>query len=168
MKIVILPGNHPVNKEWINLIKNPLKQLFEKVLVLYYSHWNNQKELIDLEKEINSIPKGEIVLAKSVGIILALKAIYEKKINPLKCIFIGTPVDWAEKSNIGFKRYLKDFKIPTLFIQNSGDPIYTSDNLRKLLRAKNVRNYSFYEFKEGSHDYDNFDKIVELIEKFIR
>ncbi len=168
MKIVILPGNHIINRKWVNSIDGPLKKRFEKVSVLHYAHWGEKEVLVNLEKEINNIPNDEVILAKSVGTILALKAVYEKKISPLKCIFIGTPIDWAEKNNMDPKKYLDNFVVPTLFIQNSKDPTCTSNDLKELLMKKNVKNYSLYEFEEESHDYENFDKIVTLIGEFVK
>ncbi|NJO18497.1 MAG: hypothetical protein HC877_23030 [Thioploca sp.] len=59
-------------------MESPLEQLFDQVTILQYAHWESNEELIDLTNESRRIPDRDIILAKSAGVILALKAISEK------------------------------------------------------------------------------------------
>lgn len=43
MNIILLPGNSPLNKEWIEKVGIIFKKLFDKVEIQYYKHWGLEK-----------------------------------------------------------------------------------------------------------------------------
>jgi len=120
-----------------------------------------------LDEELEKI-KGnyDLIIAKSAGIILALRGISESKVIVKKCVFIGTPITWAEKNGFQLLKDLNDYKTPTLFIQNKNDPTCSSHELKDILESKNVKNYKVVEYQEDSHDYDCINRIIKAITKF--
>jgi len=164
MKILILPGNAIGNKEWLRAIKKSLNKFVGKIEVIEYSHWKEDKKLIDLDVESEKAGGVyDIVIAKSIGVILALKGIKESKLITKKCVFIGTPINWAKKKDLQPLKYFDNFKIPTLFIQNKGDPTCSSEELKKILKSKKISNYSLLEFMKDTHNYDTDEIIKETI-----
>lgn len=165
MTILILPGNAIVNKEWVSLLKKRINKL-DKVQTIEYSHWKESKDLINLDTELKKL-KGSyyMIIAKSAGIILALKGIIESRIIAKKCVFIGTPVSWAEDNSFQLLKYLSNYNLPTLFIQNKNDPTCSSDKLKDILNTKRLKTYKVVEHEGDSHDYD-VDNIIKEIELF--
>ncbi len=176
MKLYITPGNYISNKEWALKVKYYLRELFDFIYILEYAHWGTNKELMDLEHEADQLKtrigrkKDYGIFAKSLGVVLVLKAIKEKRIKPRFVVFLGTPVSWCNRNNIGIESYLRGLSCPSLIIQNSKDPAIGSQDLKGYLKRCGVKNYCLVEYENNTHDYDNLDeikgKIKEFIEKF--
>lgn len=173
MKLVLLSGNSIQNKEWIEEIKDSLNPYFDEVYLQDYKHWQEGKALIDFNFELNTliekVGKWEefVIFAKSVGTALATKSILEGKIKPQKCIFVGTPVFWTDEHNIALKDWLKNYSIPTLFIQKTSDPVFHFSDLKKLLEENEVKNYQLVELPGDTHHYEDIEKLKELTLDFI-
>ena len=174
MKLYIAAGNHVSNKEWALKVKHSLQEFFNSIDILEYAHWESGQELINLDHEVNQL-KEKIgkeenfgIFAKSLGVVLTLKTIKEGKINPKFLIFLGIPIHWCNKNNIKVDSYLQDFSCPTLIIQNDKDPAISSQELKKYLKNNGIKNYSFVEYKNDTHHYDNLDEIRDQIKEFLK
>ena len=171
MDLIILSGNAPENKEWAEKVGKLFKDEFDSIYIQYYEHWPNQKKIIDFNLEISKLVKNNrrnlIIIAKSVGVALAIKCIHTKKLNPLKCVFFGLPIKWCEKNNIPLQNWLINYKRPSLFIQQTEDPFLSFSELKPLLEKLNVKNYSLYEVNGNDHIYLNIKKLKNTMEKFI-
>ncbi|GIW66474.1 MAG: hypothetical protein KatS3mg095_0372 [Candidatus Parcubacteria bacterium] len=178
MKIIILPGNSSKNKIWAQNLKKELQTKFNDIIIQEYKHWETKEPLIDLNQELEKLKNlivkirdSYIIIGKSAGVILALKAIYEIKITPKLCIFLGSAINWAKNNRlIGeslLKAWLKEYKIPTLFIQKSKDPAINVDELKKLLNENQVKNYEIYQISGEDHEYNDFQLLGGAIVKFI-
>ena len=174
MKLYIAAGNHVSNREWALKVESSLQELFNSIDVLEYVHWNNKKELMNLDNEANKLnekvgdEKDFGVFAKSLGTILILKAIKERKINPKFLILLGIPIHWCNKNNIKVDEYMQDFSCPTLIIQNDKDPTISSQELKTYLKNKGIKNYSFLEYRNSTHDYNNLIEIKNQTEGFMK
>ncbi len=168
MKLILLPGNSPKNKPWIDKVTKSLSGKFQSTYTQYYDHWNQDIGYIDFDKETEKLLKNikgderYIVFAKSVGIMLTLKAISNKKINPLMCIFVGTPTT-AEKLD----EFFKDYTIPTLFIQQENDPLTSFDKLAEKVSNLDLDNAIVKEIEGNDHKYKNIEELSELVTKFV-
>ena len=122
MNLILLAGNSIDNREWIEEVESVLKPLFYSTQIQYYDHWQSGEELIDLDKEIKKLTettkskKQYIIFAKSAGGLITLKAIYQRKISPSRCIFVGIPINWAKKYGFDIAKWFKDFNIPLIII----------------------------------------------------
>ncbi len=174
MNLILLPGNSKRNEEWISKIENSLKDKFDSTFILKYSHWKFEEEkIIDLKSETKKLKifkKNEdlIVFAKSAGVLLSLKAIKEKIISPKKCIFLGSPINWAIQNNLEIDKLFSKYSTLTLFIQKSKDPAYSFKELKKFLEEKEVKNYKLIEFPGDDHNYEDINKIKEKVQDFLK
>ena len=174
MKVYIAAGNYASNKEWALKVKLSLKGIFDQIDIIEYAHWKNNQELMDLGHEVNRL-KARIgkeenygIFAKSLGVVLVLKAIKEGGINPKFLVSLGTPVYWCKERNIDVGSYLFSLSCPLLIIQNDKDPVISSKELRTYLKDKGIINYNFVEYKNSTHDYDNLNEIRNSIKHFLK
>lgn len=176
--IILLGGNSYEHKEWLTYLKKSLKKIFNdrdgeyEILSYSYKHWILGDDLIDFTYEYNQIKKmysgnkSVIFIAKSVGTLLAFKLIYDEVINPQYCVFMGVPINWAYDYNFKIDNWSRNFNIPTLFLQNSQDPHYSSDMLKQYLDIQNISNFKYITFKNSTHKYEEFDEINKEIVTF--
>lgn len=174
MDLVLLPGNSILNKEWIEDVKVALEPNFKTSYILYYDHWKTSDELIDLDRELGELVKitkgldNYIIFAKSAGCLLTLKGVYQGQIYPEKCIFTGTAILWGQEHGFDGEKWLKEYSIPTLFIQKTNDPVIAASDLYKLLKELDIPNYQFQEISGNDHNYENIPQLKEFITEFIK
>lgn len=172
--LVLLPGNSPANKQWIDQLAEVLDPHAKRVKSLYYSHWVTGNGLINLEQEQDKLVAlaqdliEYAVVAKSVGVLLALEAIFKKKITPQKCVFIGSALKWGKYYQLDVDSWLQGYATPTLFIQKKHDPATPAEELRHLLTRSGVFNYKFEQLAGNDHGYDNLNQLKDLIVNFLQ
>lgn len=169
-KILILGGYSNKNIPWIN----KMKEIFNKdysTYLLEYQHWYSDKEL-DIEKEISNISKIinenniDIVIAKSIGIVLVSMAIEKKLISPKKVVFLGYPkkVLDEEKMDILSNILEKKDEIDMIFIQQENDFQCSYEKLLELL-PMDIKAFSI----EGSdHSYSDVESIKMFVDEFLK
>ncbi len=92
---------------------------------------------------------------------MAAKGIFEKTINPQKCIFVGPAWFIA-------KEWIEGYSLPTLFITKTADPVAPAAKLKELLKKYHVQNYQFVELPGDDHKYDDLEKIKSLTIDFLK
>jgi hypothetical protein len=172
IKLFILPGNSPQNKEWAEKLKESFTEKVNEIYVQYYDHWQIGEEIINLERELEKLLKEinlqeYLLLGKSAGVLVILKGIFENKLKPKACIFFGTPIFWARALNFSIDEYLKNFQTHALFIQQSEDPAISANDFQDLLVNLKVRNYKFITIPGNDHSYDDFSLISRHIFQFL-
>jgi len=172
MKLILLPGSSPRNKEWIEKVRDELGDLFDESLIMYYTHWNSNGNM-DRQLEIENLSKIAniedcVIFAKSAGIGVSLGAIKSKKINPTKCIFVGLPLSWKEKRSDELSPYYMGYKIPTLFIQQEHDPFTNYKELKGFLEKNKLTNYEIKEVEGNNHHYSNIKELKYYIKDFLK
>ncbi|MFT4244852.1 MAG: hypothetical protein ACMXYB_05355 [Candidatus Woesearchaeota archaeon] len=175
--VIILGGNSPSHREWNKSLKESLKNIFNtdeeyEILSYSYKHWTQGGDFIDFAFEYNEIKKmysqneSVIIVAKSVGTLLAFKLIYDNIILPKFCVFMGVPINWAYEYNFKIDIWSKRFGVPTLFLQNSQDPFCSSQMLEEYLEVQKVSNCKLITFKNSTHKYENFEELSKKITTF--
>ena len=174
MNLLLLPGNSPDHKSWIEELSQLFKPVFDETYAMEYENWKSpHARIVDLDVEGEKIKKAisgwsdYCVFAKSVGVALTLKSIREGVLKPSKCIFVGSPFLWTRENNIDLDSWIIGFSIPTLFIQQRFDPCMPSDDLKQLLIDKRVANYKFQEVFGDDHKYSNLEELINLSREFI-
>lgn len=173
MNLILLSGNGFSNKEWIEKVERGLGSLFQKTVIQNYRHWETGEKLIDLDFETSKLAENTrslgnyIVFAKSAGVVLTLKSVFEGKIKPAKCIFVGLPLRWAEEYNFNLNCWIESFSVPTLFVQQTNDPMFSFNELQDYLGRKNAKDYQLAEVIGESHHYPNVEQLKQLVEEFI-
>lgn len=171
MNLITLGGNSPANQFWTEGIEKIFKQNFDQITQIVYNHWQDNKPLIDLDIEVDKLAKkarGQkaVIFAKSAGILVTLKAIYENKINPTKCLFAGIPIDWAKQNNFDLLSWITNYSTPTLFIQQKNDPFGDFLKLKELLAERQVQNYTLKQIPGNDHSYTDFEEVKKLYLEF--
>ena len=173
MNLILLGGNSIENKKWTRDMDQLLKPLFENTKTINYEHWQTDGYLINVDKEKEKLVKTAnnfgryIIFAKSAGSLVTLKAIFENKISPVKCIFVGLPIKWAKKNNFDIDIWLKNYSIPTTILQHTNDPLASSHEVQDYIKQKNVTKTELRELPGDTHDYHEFDLIFDLIKNMM-
>lgn len=174
MNLILLSGESISNKDWIESVEKSLADLFDQTKILYYDHWQTGEEIISLEKEypklinVSSDFGPYCIFAKSIGSVLAARGIAEKKLNPVKCIFVGPAWLVGERNVPDFKNWIEGFSTPTLFITKTADPVAPAATLRDLLEKHHVQNYQFVEIPGDNHKYEDLEQIKTLVTEFLQ
>ena len=173
MDIIYLAGNSLSNKVWIEQVKSACRP-FASGEILYYDHWMSGKTFIDFDIEINRLAtlvkdkQNYAIFSKSVGSILTLRAISESVVHPQKLIICGHPYLLAKEKNIPIDTYLTTLSIPTLFIQNEFDPLYSYQRLAETLTIFPPKNFQLKKIANNfTHDYDDFSSLTPACLNFL-
>lgn len=185
MNLIILPGNSPLHKTWTPIIhelilrisKETLKALFEEIVEVSYDHWETNQPLLNFDLELEKVVKlvntekfksnNYAIFAKSVGTLITLKGIFDKNLNPAKCVFLGVPLTFAKENKYNYEAWLKNYSVETLFIQQKDDPYCSFEDLKTQLQNLNVTNFSLKEVEGNNHHYDNYSEIKELVKSLL-
>ncbi|MAG45711.1 MAG: hypothetical protein CMH63_02995 [Nanoarchaeota archaeon] len=170
MKVIAIPGNSKKsNEEWVVDLREGLVSCFENVEAIHYDHWKSNGEM-DFEDEKEKVRRilenfgGDyVVIAKSIGIVVAMKLIKERKATPKYCIFAGCPID-EEGDVTELERNLEGYSIPTSFIQNSDERFIKPEQLEKKLEELGVKNFRVISGKGEEHAY-TVQEIVEASQR---
>lgn len=169
-KILILGGYSNKNIPWIN----KMKEIFNKdydTYILEYEHWHSNNEL-DIEKEISNISKIinenniDIVIAKSIGIVLVSMAIEKKLISPKKVVFLGYPKKVLDEENIDILSNILEKKdeADIIFIQQENDFQCSYEKLLELLDGK----IKVFKIDGDDHSYNDIESIKMVADEFLK
>ena len=176
MNALILGGNSPHNKEWVQQVKAALTPLFTSIATHDYAHWASAGSTIDFEHELRAVQReiraldDYVVFAKSAGVLLCLKGMAENIIRPEKVIFLGTPLNFVKQQAMEheFENWLEKVTEPMLVIQNAHDPVASAAELDRYLKTiVSPSLITFAELPGETHDYIDFPKLYELTRGFI-
>lgn len=173
MNLILLGGNNLSNKEWIESIEKLVRPNFDLTLIQYFKHWETGEKMMDFEHEYRALLditnelSDYAIFAKSLGAILAIKAMVSGAINPKKCIFAGVAIGMGLQMGLITESDLSKIKVPILFIQKTNDPAIAAKDLKSLLEQQSVKNYTLKEIPGDNHDYE-VEVLIKLIKAFTR
>jgi hypothetical protein len=175
MNIVLLGGNHVMNKSWVEDIAKNVGDIFDKAVVQDFLHWQKGEQDIHMDEEVAKLAEitGEwidyIVFAKSIGTIVALKALFEKKISPKKVVFLGFPYEHSKEQGYETDKYLEALSVPTFFIQKSEDWAMHYDDLEKLVKEKVKGEYKLLKYhRDGEPDTEHHYADIEYLKSLLK
>jgi hypothetical protein len=136
------------------------------VSYLDYKHWATGEQM-DLEFEVveaGRLAEGlgdYVVVAKSIGCVVATLATARGMIAPKKCVFLGFPLgvihDLPEVDTALLKLP------PTTFVHNEFDTVGSAEEVKAYIAAHAPANYNLQTIPGNqTHDYTDFDTIVQL------
>ncbi|HZM63838.1 MAG TPA: hypothetical protein VFB59_01765 [Candidatus Saccharimonadales bacterium] len=176
MDALILGGNSPHNKEWVQQLRAALTPLFATVATHDYAHWASGGSTIEFDHELRAIQQelrplqDFVVVAKSAGVLLTLKGMADNTVRPEKVIFMGLPLGYIRQHNLEheFESWLKSLTEPILVIQNAHDPVGSAAEVDRYLRTiLSPSLITFVELPGDTHDYIDLPKITTLTKDFI-
>lgn len=176
-KLLVLAGGSLRNKVWGEACVNYFKNQFDVTFLIHYDHWESGESNINFETELEKIAQrvkeageeGEwYIYAKSIGSILALKAVDKGLIVPTKCVFFGMPfsvvMDTVVKSEF---QVITSFSVNTLAIHNLEDPTAIFDVTKKIVE-QNMPTVTLVTMNANNHDYLDFSLYKTDIDSFTK
>lgn len=167
MNALLLPGNSPRHSVWIEDLKLALTSHFEAIVTQHYRHWETGDENANIDYEIGVAQQKAInlepymIVAKSIGTVIAVKGTTEGKLKPQKLILLGVPINGGVSKDLFFD-WLKQVSAPVIFVQNTKDPLGSFSDVKSAFEGKEG-NVTFIELPADTHDYLDFEAIAKLI-----
>ena len=174
MNLILLPGNSRENRTWIDLVEHQLGPSFSHTAVHYYDHWwtdesdaelDFDSELLKLAGTVQEFDKY-VIFAKSAGVLLAMRGIFEGILEPSVCFFVGTAVNWGLSKGLDINTWFANYDVPTLFIQKEQDPAIPYTELVSFLDSNNVTGYHAVSIAGNDHSYSDVDLLCQHIQEF--
>ena len=120
MHVTALPGRRSETEAWLKGVL--VAAGFPEAVVTRYRHWDTEVEAsVPFEAARLANQSPPLVIAKSLGTVIAATAFCLHKFRPTAAVLIGTPYAALDSSDL---RFLQQFSaaVETLFIQQSEDP----------------------------------------------
>lgn len=166
MNVLILGGNSARHKEWVRQVADAVRPHVEKVVYLDYQNWD-QGGNADVERELErarqlaaTLGAQYVIISKSVGTIITLVGINRGLLAPVRCVLLGVPMgivkDYPEVGT-GFSKLP-----PTALVQNDADPYGSYEDVHAYAANFVNQNLSFITGPGATHDYVDFNQIVQL------
>lgn len=174
MNAIYLPGNSSLNKRWANDMSRVMKPLFARSYVHNYLHWDTKDSFVEFDLELAIVSEKAIdyepyvVIAKSVGALLAAKGIYEGALFPEKCVLLGLPHELMQKPDYPTSEWFKQVSMPCLVLQNAEDPSGSYKNVSSFLDNCNNKYITHKKLAGDNHIYDKYDTIHAEITRFLK
>lgn len=167
-KMLILGGNSKNNISWINELENNYSASYD-VSKVEYDNWYNDNEM-DFDYEIEKVGKliketnYDIILAKSIGMVIICYLSREIDIKDKKIVFMGYPKYLLDKENINIKDdiYKLNSENKLLLIQQKEDPLCSYQDAYDELKRVDV-----VEIEGNDHSYNDLLNINKIIVKHI-
>lgn len=132
MQVVALPGRNSETESWLRNL------LFATGLpdsgVVRYRHWNSDSEAsVPFQASLLSDQTPQLVVAKSLGTLIAATAFGHHRFRPAAAVMVGTPFHAIVAQDL---RLLQEFArgVETLFIQQVQDPGGSASELHGALQ----------------------------------
>ncbi len=173
MNLILLGGQSILNKNWVNEVSNSVVDLFHHRSILDYDHWRMGNDKINLDLEL--VKLGDLasnldeyaVFAKSLGAVLALKAVNEGVIKPKFLVICGLAYLMAEDLELPIQNWLENNNLPTLIIQKEHDPAMSGLDLRTKIDSLKSTNYQLNIISGDNHQYEDINLIKESLKMMI-
>ncbi len=168
MNALFLGGNSPRHQTWIHEMANELSAPFETSIVHNYKHWATGDPGADIDYEKLEISakmadlEPYIVFAKSIGSMIALKAIFEGHLKPKACVFLGLPLNAITDMNLPAVEWLSGVKVPIYFLHNDNDPYGSAEQLRATV-PENIDQANIIVIPGDTHDYNDVAVMADLL-----
>ena len=129
--------------------------------IAHYRHWESDVEAdISYEAERLRDKVPDLVVAKSLGTLIAVSAYCLHSFQPRTAVLIGVPLCNFSKQQLQLLQRFSD-RIPTLFVQQSADPGASYAELQSLVRT--FARSEAAEISGDDHAYTNTAELVEAI-----
>lgn len=158
MDILLLGGQTPRHLEWSHQIADGLSAFGHRVVPLEYANWLDQTAVTDVESEVTAATKladgltSPIIVAKSIGTVIATLAIGRGGIRPSGEVFMGMPLAMWQQSPEA-TGYLPGLP-PLTAVQNEHDPVGEASDALGLVTGHTPGTWWFETIPGvATHDY---------------
>lgn len=171
MNFILLPGNNKSNRLWLTNLAELLELNGHTVVyTAQYSHWDEEPGQMQFDAECEKVAQDVagledyVVIAKSVGSLLAFNLLSNRLLAPQKLIIAGFPLQLLGASEEPMPGELYIESIPIFMSQNDGDPLGTFESVKTFFEQLDLPNYHFTKLEGKTHEYNDFDKLLRLSE----
>ncbi|MDK9705561.1 MAG: hypothetical protein OEL83_00805 [Desulforhopalus sp.] len=169
MNILALPGISPKTERWATNLLKEIEAPGQTQLVQRYRHWDcgDAEQCLDLDGEVQRLMGSAVnlLVAKSLGVMIGLQACGKKMISPDKAVFVGTPVTSFKENNLDLKQLVSDLHLPCLFIQQAHDIVGSCAHLRAEIAA--IPAVTLVEIPGDNHQYKDLKLLARHIKKWL-
>lgn len=168
MNIMILPGISQKTEKWAADLLTELAVPDSTATIQHYSHWAcADDQCLKLEKEIERLQgcTVDLLLGKSLGVMIGLLACQRGVISPQRAIFIGTPVTSFKEKDLDLGRLADNLTIPTLYIQQKDDIVGSAASL--LAQIGTASRAKMIEIPGNNHQYKDLKSLARYIRKWL-
>lgn len=169
MNIFALPGISPKTERWATSLLNELSGEGRTMTVQRYAHWdcNDDGQCLDLPGEVLRLQgcAVDLLIAKSLGVMIGLAACAKGFISPRRAVLIGTPVTSFRENNMDLRRLTAGLKIPILFIQQTNDIVGSCASLRA--EVADIPMVDLVEIPGDNHQYKDLKLLARHIKKVL-
>ncbi len=163
MKLIALPGRDQATEPWLAEIIRLVATSGDTVDQLHYRHWDEPGEP-DVVHEASRIADSQcdLVIAKSLGTLIALTAFQQSRFRPDRAVFIGIPFKHYSAEHL---QLLREFAVatPALFIQQTADITGRFD----ALNASYADIAEIVEVPGNDHFYGDVEQLKKLISTWL-
>jgi hypothetical protein len=160
VKIIGAPGIKPETVEWMTRLGDAL-HFPAAIELLNYRHWSSGGEA-DVAYEACQLAgrTPDLVIAKSLGTMIAATAFESEGFRPARAIFIGSPLNrFGESDYRRLSSMLRE--VPAILIQQDRDPAGTFRALEQ--RVSGIPNCRLVQVEGDDHVYGNIEELSEIV-----
>lgn len=162
MKVLGLPGRDHRTEQW-------LRQLLRDIdagqsTVAHYRHWDGGEPNVPHEVERLAGQEADLIVAKSMGTLVATQAVAAGLVRPRLVVLIGVPIGHLTAATLEPFRTV-GANIPVLFIQQTDD--MTGKFAQVAEFAAGLEHSSAVEVAGSDHQYEDIPQLVTIIRSWI-
>lgn len=165
MHVIALPGRNPQTESWMTQLVKTLEIGQDQTDIIHYKHWDEGGQP-DVPYEVARLKDltPDLVIAKSIGTMLCMRAYGTAGFRPFKTVFIGLPLrafaPFQKQNLVNICR-----QVPTLCIQQTADANGSYAQVSALLA--DVKLCNIVEVPGGDHAYSDLGELKRLIETWL-
>ncbi len=167
--VLVLPGFNIKNKEWAQEVVEALKPLANNIQYFSWPHWQSDSVKSGwadtVAEEISkNLSQHTVIIAKSIGTLVAAKVAKMSPSNISKIILCGVPTN--DLTTVDLKQYqsLSVFNSQNIIcFQNNRDPHGSSQQIQQFFASINL-NIQIVSKDRSDHDYPYFEDYLAFIQ----
>jgi hypothetical protein len=166
MNIFALPGISPKTEKWAANLLKEFEAPGKTMAVQHYAHWDcDDSACLSLANEVERLRGCEVdlLIAKSLGVMIGLTACSKAILSPQRIVCIGTPVTSFHEENLDFRQLVANLGIPSLFIQQIHDIVGSSASLQEEISGISLA--ELIEIPGDNHQYKDLKLLARHIKK---
>ncbi|MBP7815072.1 MAG: hypothetical protein KA085_03030 [Phenylobacterium sp.] len=167
MKLLGLPGREPSTLAQMEALLARLEIGQTETEIRHHGFWATDWSDPDVLPEAEAVARlsADLVIAKSIGTLVAMLAVAREGFAPTACVFIATPLNRliAEEEVALLEAHCA--AIPTLFVQQSDDFNGAYGPLAQIVARH--PGCAAVEIPGGDHLYEDIELIAPLIEAWV-
>ncbi len=165
MKILLLPGVNPATIDWLHFLTEKLSLAEADTVLNNYQFWSAPDEEKSLSREVANLPGDDfdLIIGKSLGTLILLQALYEKRIVCNQALLIGIPSAVIDQK--------ADFKPESLELLK-GDDIFIVQQVNDQLGPANMLEpyapSNLLVIEGNDHLYESYDFYVDDVLQWLK